>query len=121
MTRRLVHGVLGLMGAAALAAAGCGSPKRGFDDTPITGFSEAGADTGAFGHDGVPGSCTGPRCSSDLRTQVDCEGNVLVTCPADQGCDGNSGACVPACQAAIDSAEKAAWSASRARPSATGA
>ena len=104
MARRLVYGVIGLVGIAALAAVGCGSSKKsGFDDTPMTGFGEAGADTGAFGHDGVPGSCTGPRCSSDLRTQVDCEGKVLVTCPADQGCDGNSGACVPACQAAIDS------------------
>jgi hypothetical protein len=44
--------------------------------------------------------CSGPHCSSDLRSLVDCEGNILKTCPADQGCSGMT--CVPACQAATD-------------------
>ena len=91
-----------LIGTAALAPAGCGSKNgNGFDESEGGAFAEGGADSGAFSPNGPPGSCTGPRCSSDLRTQVDCEGNVLMTCPPDQGCDGT--ACVPACQAAIDS------------------
>lgn len=97
MFRRLVFGVVGLMGAAALMAVGCGS-RDGFEESGPGVFGEAGADSGSFSGNGVPGACTGPRCSSDLRTQVDCEGNVLMTCPPDQGCD--HGACVPACAAA---------------------
>ena len=42
----------------------------------------------------------GNHCSSDLHTVVDCDGNVITTCPPDQGCSGTS--CVPACQSAND-------------------
>jgi hypothetical protein len=37
-------------------------------------------------------------CSSDLHDVVDQNGNVIMTCPDDQGCA--NGQCVPACQAA---------------------
>src|SRR4051794_29116591 len=101
MVRRLVCGVVGLVVAATFTAVGCGS-RQGFDEPAAGTFAEGGADTGTFDPTKVPGACTGPRCSSDLRTQVDFEGNVLKTCPPDQGC-GPGGNCVPACQAATDS------------------
>lgn len=101
MLRRLISGAIGVTCAWVISSAGCGS-SRGFDDPGSGGFAEGGADTGTFNPDLPPGACTGPKCSSDLRGQVDCEGNVLKTCPPDQGCAGN-GACVPACQAAADS------------------
>ena len=46
---------------------------------------------------GVGGSCE-TKCSSDLHSVVDCVGNVISTCPPDQGC-GVAG-CVPACDSA---------------------
>jgi len=39
------------------------------------------------------------QCSADLHSILDCQGNVITTCPPDLGCD-PSGACVPACQSA---------------------
>jgi hypothetical protein len=101
MVRRLVLAALGALGAAAFVATGCGSSREGFNDGDGGGSFVNDNEGGAFGNDPVPGQCTGPRCSSDLRTRVDCDGNVLETCPADQGCDPNGG-CVPACQAATD-------------------
>ena len=47
--------------------------------------------------DGSSMTCTTTSCSSDLH-DVLCNGMVIQTCPADQGCAG--GKCVPACQAA---------------------
>jgi len=43
----------------------------------------------------------GTACSSDLHDVLDDNGNVVATCPNDQGCA--AGACVPACQAAAAS------------------
>ena len=43
----------------------------------------------------------GTSCSSDLHDVLDDNGNVVATCPDDQGCA--AGACVPACQAAAAS------------------
>ncbi len=40
-------------------------------------------------------------CSGDLRNVIDGNGNVIQTCPPDQGCA--AGTCVPACQAAAAS------------------
>jgi hypothetical protein len=40
-------------------------------------------------------------CSPDLHSIVDSNGDVIQTCPPDQGC--SASACVPACQAAADS------------------
>ena len=60
--------------------------------------------SGAFGHVSarLPGtdrfllpSRRSPRFASDEALLVlDCDGNVLETCPPDQGCDPNGG-CVP--------------------------
>ena len=41
------------------------------------------------------------KCSGDLHSVLDCNDNVISTCPNDQGC-GLGGQCVPACQAAAD-------------------
>jgi hypothetical protein len=43
----------------------------------------------------------GNSCSSDLHDVLDDQGNVVATCPDDQGCA--AGACVPACDAAAAS------------------
>jgi hypothetical protein len=43
-------------------------------------------------------SCSSP-CSADLHSVIDCDGNVVTTCPADQGCT-SDGHCVPACESA---------------------
>ena len=58
MFRRLVFGVVGLVGAAALMAVGCGS-RDGFEDSGPGVFAEAGADTGSFSRDGVPARAPG--------------------------------------------------------------
>ena len=95
--------------AALLWAAGCGSSsKNGFNPTNDGGLvgdggsgGSSGSGSGGLVGDGsTPVQCSGPHCSSDLRSLVDCEGNVLKTCPSNEGCSGMT--CVPACQAAID-------------------
>jgi hypothetical protein len=70
----------------------------GGDDggTLVSSEGGAGGEGGTFGTDG--GSCA-ERCGSDLRSVVDCNGNVIKTCPAGQGC-APGGQCVAACQAA---------------------
>ena len=93
-------------GAAALAACGGGAKSSGFNPTggdgsapsydgtmPPNSFDGqfAGGDTG----DGAP---VANQCSGDLQQVVDQNGNLIMTCPPDQGCAG--GQCVPACQAA---------------------
>ncbi len=51
------------------------------------------------GDDAGSGSCTAAQmCSADLHSVVDCNGNVVTTCGAEQGC--SDGACVDACMAA---------------------
>ncbi len=47
------------------------------------------------------GGLVGAACSSDLHNVLDGNGNVVGTCPDDQGCA--NGTCVPACQAAAAS------------------
>jgi hypothetical protein len=39
-------------------------------------------------------------CSADLHDILDCNGNVVMGCPGDQGC--SNGTCVSPCQAAAD-------------------
>jgi hypothetical protein len=90
-----------LCAAAAATWTGCGSNAKGFrppgggDD----GGSFTGDDAGDFG-DAAVRPCNGQRCSDDLHSVVDCDGHVLMTCPAGQGCSGNG--CVPACDSARD-------------------
>ncbi|MEM6791561.1 MAG: IgGFc-binding protein [Myxococcota bacterium] len=42
------------------------------------------------------------RCSTDLQTVVDCNGNVVETCMGLEGCDASLGACGNACDAAVN-------------------
>ncbi len=74
--------------------------------TNPTGFNGDGGDIGDAGLLDVKSpffgdasdAAGGKACSGDLRSVIDGSGNVVATCPPDQGCSG--GACVPACQAA---------------------
>jgi hypothetical protein len=72
-------------------AVGCGPEPRGE-------VVDAGDGDGAGGIDGS--ACEVLTCSADLHDVLDCNGNVVMTCPPDQGC--GIGGCVPACQAATD-------------------
>jgi len=77
-----------------IALAACGPSTRG-GDQPGTG--DSGTSTGDDG--GGPGSqCSGFQCSADLHDVVDCDGNVLSTCPDSMGCA--AGTCTDACSAA---------------------
>jgi len=69
--------------------------KHGFDAT----VSDARLTLGDGGSGGDAQSGFG--CSGDLRSVVDEHGNVVSTCPDDQGC--SSGACIAACAAAAAS------------------
>ncbi len=60
----------------------------GGDGGSILGFGDGGAD----------GSSCAVHCSSDLHEVIDCNNNVVTTCPADQGCA--NGGCVAACDSA---------------------
>ncbi len=62
------------------------------DDSPII---IGGGDGGGDG-----GGCS-VTCSSDLHSVIDCHGNVVKTCPDNQGC-GAGGQCVDACESAKD-------------------
>jgi hypothetical protein len=84
----------------------CGGHGDGFGPDGGTDGSNGGPDGGgvdtgcAFcGVDGSKGD-GGPQttCSPDLHSILDLQGNVVSTCPPDQGC--SPGGCVPACQAA---------------------
>jgi IgGFc binding protein len=66
---------------------------------------EFGTDPGPFGSpDGgtadaaPPPECTGPVCSPDLRSVLDCSGNVIKECSADTAC--GNGECIAPCDAA---------------------
>ena len=94
---------------AALFALGCGGGHIGFGDD---GGADGSVDGGGFDadNDACPfcGVDSGNKeggaqyaCSSDLRNVIDGQGNVVQTCPDDQGCA--AGGCVPACQAAAAS------------------
>ena len=73
--------------------------------TDTTRTNQTGGTTGQGGEGGGVdfgdgGLCSGVHCSADLHSLVDCSGNVVMTCPGDQGCSGNT--CVPACTSASD-------------------
>jgi len=81
----------------ASASLGCGARPFDAGSTPDAGpaLGDGGA---SFGDVGAPPPPSGPGCSADLHQVLDANGDVVETCPADQGCA--AGACVPACQAA---------------------
>jgi hypothetical protein len=84
-------------------AAACGGTNSNFgdagDDAQPPGDGGGGDVVNPFGDaqskDG--GGCF--KCSADLHSVLDCNDNVVTTCPQDQGC-GAGGTCVPACDSA---------------------
>jgi hypothetical protein len=42
------------------------------------------------------------QCSGDLHQVLDCQGNVVETCPNDEACDSSAWVCAPACQAMVN-------------------
>ncbi len=76
---------------------GAGSNSGGSNSGPSGPGGSVDFTTGSAG---TSGSCQTTHCSSDLHSVLDCNENVLKTCPADQGC-GATG-CVPACDSAKD-------------------
>ncbi|UQA56182.1 IgGFc-binding protein [Polyangium aurulentum] len=87
-----------LLGGLCLATWTCGGGGSG-----AGAGGGAGAGSGAGGEGGlfVDGGSGKLACSADLRSVVDADGNVVSTCPPDQGCLG--GECVAACAAAAGS------------------
>lgn len=82
---------------ASCSATGDPAPSGSGGNTGSSGGPDGGFnpfDGGSFGN------CSGPHCSADLHALVDCDGNVLMECPGDQGCSGSS--CVAACTSAAD-------------------
>src|SRR6478609_2426805 len=75
----------------------CNDPDGG-DATLVEG---GGTDTGLIFGDtggGKDGGGCNVTCSGDLHNVIDCNNNVVLACPPDQGCA--NGACAPACDAA---------------------
>ncbi|APR79780.1 Hypothetical protein A7982_05127 [Minicystis rosea] len=110
---RLRYALLALLGSGAAAASACsatpssmftagtggggaGMPSAGSGAGMGSGGENISLTTGSAPTTGT-GSCQ-THCSADLHSVVDCNGNVLSTCPADQGCGANG--CVPACDSA---------------------
>ena len=112
---KLRFALLGLAVVGAVAAAACSATKIN-NFTTGAGGAQSTLNTGAgmvtgtgnnmgvgglsftTGSGGSSGAGCQTHCSSDLHSVVDCNGNVVSTCPADQGC-GAMG-CVSACDSA---------------------
>jgi hypothetical protein len=89
--------LVGTIGAAALA---CGKGGNQFDNDGAIDDDGGNGDENDFLNTdggGEGGLCR--VCSSDLHSVLDCDNNVITTCPPDQGC-GPDGMCVPACDSA---------------------
>ena len=105
-TKAYIFGSIAIAaGAAAFSLAACGgSTPSGFGNTD-GGDNDGGIvdDANPFDLDVNVGDGGGKKfgCSGDLRSVIDENGVVTVTCPPDQGCA--AGVCVPACQAAAAS------------------
>ncbi|CAN5290434.1 hypothetical protein BH09MYX1_BH09MYX1_53340 [soil metagenome] len=106
---RLAHAIRALAvlapvaGISVLALHGCGtSTPSGFGtsdaSTDAPDLSDSPFNFGDSSSDG--GTSCSARCSSDLHTVIDCNGNVLATCPDTQGCDPSNGQCIAACDSA---------------------
>src|SRR5262249_54518656 len=68
----------------------CAPPSRAVHD--------GGASDGPATPDASPIGGDATQCSSDLREVLDGNGDVIGTCPIDEGCA--AGKCIPACDAA---------------------
>jgi hypothetical protein len=96
---------LGILVPIVVILASCGNTgPSGFDPGADGGSDVVDDSIDPFktdGSGGDAGPCKTNSCSSDLHSVLDCNGNVLTTCPDDQGC-GAGGVCVPACDSARD-------------------
>ena len=79
----------GLFAPIVVLLAACGSTgPSGFDNTDgggLDGSDDGGDPFKTDGSGGDGGACKTNTCSSDLHSVLDCNGNVLTTCPDDQG------------------------------------
>jgi len=107
MRRSLLWLALGVIAPVSVAvhAAGCGSGS----DSLFNGGGDGGLDGSSNPDDGVifnpsdagdAGPTCAARCSADLHNVLDCNGNILSTCPDTQGCDPSNGLCIAACDSA---------------------
>jgi hypothetical protein len=105
--------LLGLVGLTVAAAGACsattnnqftgGSGTGASSGTGNNASNSSGSGVGGFSlssSGSSSGSMCQTHCSGDLHSVVDCNGNVVSTCPPDQGCGANG--CVPACDSAKD-------------------
>jgi hypothetical protein len=92
--------LLTTLGTVASFSAACAVSSSSFPnaDAGSAAVVDASADTALVFDASSQDALTGARCSSDLRSVLDDQGNVIGTCPDDQGCAG--GQCVAACAAA---------------------
>ncbi len=96
--------VAATVAAASLWLSACGStppvtfqnPDGGLGGDSTTPLDDGGNPFGDGG--GKDGAACAVHCSSDLHQVLDCNNNIVSTCPDNQGCAG--GACVDACEAA---------------------
>jgi hypothetical protein len=72
----------------------CGPPRR----VDGNGNGNGNGNTTNDGNAGGDGNACTNTCSADLHDIVDCHGNVVMACPAEQGCE--SGACADPCESA---------------------
>jgi hypothetical protein len=98
MARWFIPVGVGLLSSACLHAA-CSATNGVALSTGTTGESTSSGDLGLDGGFDFD-ACSGNHCSSDLHSLVDCAGDVVMSCPGDQGCSGAS--CVTACTSASD-------------------
>jgi IgGFc binding protein len=83
---------LQLLLVASAAWVGCSTERASFGNKP----ADLGSPDG--GLDGVDAGCSGVVCSRDLRSVLDCSGNVVKECAADRAC--GKGECIAPCDAA---------------------
>src|SRR5262245_6623526 len=96
-----------LLGATAALALACSAAKDS-DDNKGSTSSVGGSSTNTGGGFALGGNNAGggdcpAHCSSDLHQLVDCNGNVIETCPDHLGCSPNGG-CVDPCESAKENA-----------------
>ena len=100
----LQWGVPAAVFAAGLGAFGWGACASTSDPSVVGPTGGGGDMAGAGGGITIAGAGGGDQCavqcSADLRSVLDCKGEVIQTCNGDQGCDLSRGACSNACEAA---------------------
>lgn len=109
MSTRILLVALAPLAALSLGLAACSGKGNTFGDGDGGGDGASNCDpndpfcdpnvNGGDGGEGGNGKTF--KCTGDLRQIIDDNGNVIMTCPDDQGCAG--GVCVPACDAAAAS------------------